>query len=620
MIQALLEYGRREGLATAPGYGNESVRWILDFSREGDRLIDLTAADPDGKGTKTFRNIPRLSAEEKKGKFLAGRAADFLLAPMGEIFGLDDKGNEDPGKAARSQFFRECLVEASEHMPILAAIADALAKPETLAKVRQRASESKLKWTDKATIRIGAHFPIESEDWKPWWQAFRARLAGPASPSEGTMVSFATGELVVPESVHEKFRGWGAIGGSSFGEPLIAFDKEAFASYGLRQGENAAMEADAVAAYAGALRHLIERKVFIGGSYFAAWYIGPSFLVKVIDADVDNALRMLNIEVSKEAEPVDPHVANLRLKAAMERIKTAGATLGGLDDLRFCVLCLSVAPGRVMIRDYYEGSVLALEKAAEKWFQDLEIVDALNRPAWIESLATLTEAPLRPRSKDTDFAKWIAPTAGWARPLVRSALTDTPIPRNVFDRALDAHRRFVVSEGLHDLVTQKGELTVAARLAARRLALIKAFLLRQDIPMTPALDPENPSPAYHCGRLLALYDGLQRAALGDVGAGVIQRFYAGATTNPSLVFARLSKLAVVHLDKLEPGLAHWFEDQIAEVHEGIKGSYPGVLDPHEQALFALGFWHQLAARNRRMADAKAKKAGGVASSSDDPTA
>ena len=131
--------------------------------------------------------------------------------------------------------------------------------------------------------------------------------------------------------------------------------------------------------------------------------------------------------------------------------------------------------------------------------------------------------------------------------------------------------------------------------------------------MKSALDPEHPSPAYHCGRLLAVYDSLQRDALGNVGAGIIQRYYGGALTNPSGVFGQLSRMAQTHLSKLEVGIARIVNDRIAEIHNGIKregeyaAKYPSALDMDDQALFALGFWHQTSAINKERAKAAAAK-------------
>ncbi|PIW09745.1 MAG: type I-C CRISPR-associated protein Cas8c/Csd1, partial [Comamonadaceae bacterium CG17_big_fil_post_rev_8_21_14_2_50_60_13] len=101
--------------------------------------------------------------------------------------------------------------------------------------------------------------------------------------------------------------------------------------------------------------------------------------------------------------------------------------------------------------------------------------------------------------------------------------------------------------------------------------------------------------AYHCGRLLAVLAKLQQAALGDVGAGVVQRFYAAASTAPGLTFGRLVGNSRNHLGKLEGGLSYWYEQQIAEVMKKLGDQFPRTLNLEGQGLFALGYYQQLAA-------------------------
>lgn len=112
--------------------------------------------------------------------------------------------------------------------------------------------------------------------------------------------------------------------------------------------------------------------------------------------------------------------------------------------------------------------------------------------------------------------------------------------------------------------------------------------------MTAYLNPEHPAPAYHCGRLLAVLANLQRAALGDVGAGVVQRFYAAASQTPGLMLGRLVSNARNHLSKLDGGLAHWYENKIAEIMSRLHDGAPRILDLEGQGLFALGYYQQLA--------------------------
>lgn len=113
--------------------------------------------------------------------------------------------------------------------------------------------------------------------------------------------------------------------------------------------------------------------------------------------------------------------------------------------------------------------------------------------------------------------------------------------------------------------------------------------------MKPHLNPDHPDPAYHCGRLLAVLAKLQHAALGDVGAGVVQRFYPAASTAPGLTLGRLVGNARNHLGKLEGGLSFWYEQQIAGVMGQLGDSIPRTLNLEEQGLFALGYYQQLAA-------------------------
>ena len=112
--------------------------------------------------------------------------------------------------------------------------------------------------------------------------------------------------------------------------------------------------------------------------------------------------------------------------------------------------------------------------------------------------------------------------------------------------------------------------------------------------MTTYLNPDHPEPAYHCGRLLALLASLQRTALGDVGAGVVQRYYAAASQTPGLLLGRLISNARNHLGKLEPGLSWWYEERFAEVMGRLGDHAPRILDLEGQGLFALGFYQQLA--------------------------
>lgn len=113
--------------------------------------------------------------------------------------------------------------------------------------------------------------------------------------------------------------------------------------------------------------------------------------------------------------------------------------------------------------------------------------------------------------------------------------------------------------------------------------------------MKSHLNPEHPAPAYQCGRLLALLANLQRVALGDVGAGVVQRYYGAVSQAPALHLGRLVSNAKNHLSKLPADKKPDEKDEaIAGVFGRLGDSIPRTLTLEEQSLFALGYYQQLA--------------------------
>ena len=113
------------------------------------------------------------------------------------------------------------------------------------------------------------------------------------------------------------------------------------------------------------------------------------------------------------------------------------------------------------------------------------------------------------------------------------------------------------------------------------------------------LTEDHPSTAYQCGRLMAVLAGLQRSALPNVGAGVVQRYYASASATPALVLGRLTRMAQFHLAKLQPGLAYWYESRLSEIWSHLGDSVPKVLSLEEQSLFALGYYQQIAEMRKK---------------------
>ena len=205
---------------------------------------------------------------------------------------------------------------------------------------------------------------------------------------------------------------------------------------------------------------------------------------------------------------------------------------------------------------------------------------------------------LPPRKPKQKYEDWIKPLGSLQRSLYQSVLTGRKFPSDFISKILLLLRTFWVE--LDDSI-QGNEQTMGANLALayRRIGLLKAYHMRNkgDQYMGTHLNPEHPEVAYQCGRLLAILARLQRRALGDLGAGVVQRYYSAASQTPALTLGRLMSNAKNHLSKLDGGLQYWYENQLAEVMAQIDGSIPKTLDLEKQSLFALGYYQQIAQLN-----------------------
>ena len=116
----------------------------------------------------------------------------------------------------------------------------------------------------------------------------------------------------------------------------------------------------------------------------------------------------------------------------------------------------------------------------------------------------------------------------------------------------------------------------------------------------PGLNPDAPYPAYQCGRMFAILEQIQRAALGEINTTIADKFLPAATTTPRAILVMLNKNASGHLRRLRrtrTGAYRALNSSLDEVlgHLGADTNIPAVLDTAGQAQFILGYHHQRAA-------------------------
>lgn len=111
-----------------------------------------------------------------------------------------------------------------------------------------------------------------------------------------------------------------------------------------------------------------------------------------------------------------------------------------------------------------------------------------------------------------------------------------------------------------------------------------------------ALDRTNTESAYLLGRLFALLEGMQSAALNNLNATIRDRYYGAASTAPSSAFGQLMKLYGAHLSKLrkeKPGLANYYDKMVEDIFVHLSAErIPAHFNADEQSLFAIGYYHE----------------------------
>lgn len=582
MLELLARYADREGLVVEPGFAPKDVRWAIVLGEDGDYLDVTELGDVGSKRNRgrTFRRCPDLSQPELK---RGGAGCRHFLVDAAEVVTLLGPDEPDAKLLAKHRYFVGLLRQAAAAMPILGKVADALSDGATLQETRRRLADQGAKSTDKVTFAVQGEsldFPVASDVWHDWWRSFRQTLARPAETKPGATAAPAvrclvSGELVQAAPTHPKVSGLSDVGGLSMGDVLASFKQPAFTSYGFEQAANSPVSEEMAAAYRAGLDDLIRRTgKRLGSIKVVHWYARPV-------PREDDLLDFLTADDEASVQQ-----AQQRARELLESIER-GERPAHVADNVYYVLALSGASGRVMVRAFEEGSFEQLVHNVNAWFDQLAIVtrDGGGTKDYHKIYAVLG-------SFVRDLKDLPSPlvTAIW-----RTAVAGHRFPTEVLARTLP----FVRTDVLKD---------EPARHA--RIALLKAYLIRnhEDRDMKPKLNPNHPKAAYQCGRLMALLAALQYRALGDVGAGVVQRYYAAASATPALVFGRLLRGAQFHLNKLDAGLARWHEGRIAEVSAKLGDEIPATLTLEEQSLFALGYYQQIAHDRTKKPDESAADA------------
>jgi CRISPR-associated protein Csd1 len=245
------------------------------------------------------------------------------------------------------------------------------------------------------------------------------------------------------------------------------------------------------------------------------------------------------------------------------------------EGVRFHVLGLAPNAARLSIRFWFDDDFGVLARNYQRFMRDMDVAPTSRdeHPALWRYLAETAVLGKRENVPPNLAGEWM-----------RTILVGTPYPLTLLSSVLMRIR-------------SDGDVN------ALRVGMLKALLIRnfrkteREAPVS--LDPANTKKGYLLGRLFAAYEQAQRAALGrNLNATIKDKYYGAASAQPRKVFPLLDKGSANHLSKLgkqRPGQRMNLEKTISGILEQMSPAgdpFPASLPAEDQALFALGYYHQ----------------------------
>lgn len=560
-------YDRLESSGEAPSYGfsRENISYAIVLSPEGSLsdvhdLRDMSARTPRPRRLEVPRAVKRTGQP----------APNFLWDKTSFVLGA--------GTSESSRVLREHIAFKDFHERLLASSCDEGARALLRFLKRWRVEEydglphaQEMLDTSIVFSLVDEMRRLHERSWmKQVWLNHLAAQQGTSG------LCLVTGEQTSIARLHPSVKGVAGAQGS--GASIVSFDKDAFKSFGKERGANAPVSERAAFAYTTSLNTLLERgsrqRILIGDATTLFWADASGNEARASAAE-GFLLDFLSDPPTDEEE-----AAKVRDKLTAV---AHGRPLVEVDpevdeDTRIFVLGLAPNAARLSIRFWYEDSIGAISRRIGEHWRDLHL----------------------------------EPTPWRTPPSARRLLYETAVQRkaeNIPPTLTGAVMRAILSGGRYPrslLTAVIVRMRTDKQITGLRTAICKASLVRdhrlgfeeEDVPVS--LNPDETNPAYRLGRLFAVYENVQRAALGSVNATIKDRFFAAASATPASVFPLLERNASNHIASLRKGdkggLAHWFETEIDSIFSGVDSTFPRSLRLEDQGRFAIGYHHQRATR------------------------
>ena len=349
------------------------------------------------------------------------------------------------------------------------------------------------------------------------------------------------------------------------GASLVSFNEAAYESYGKSRGANAPISVEDEFKSSTALKFLFSserQRIRIGDAIVVFWAEKKSAMEAIFGQVLDPFL--------------EDQQSTLSVRTFLEAVQlgTLPKELKNEEETKFYILGLSINKARLSLRFWFVCKIEELAKRFKDHFDNLKMEHSSDNDIPYPGIWHL----LKETSRET---KNISPVLGGA--LTRAILTGTNYPQNLYQGVI-------------------GRIRADHNINYLKASILKAVLTRNynmEVPMS--LDKERTEVSYLLGRLFAALEKAQLDALGKkINTTIKDRFFSAASATPASVFPKLIRLSQHHIEKAEYGYKN--DQIIAQIIDGID-SFPANMNLQEQGLFAIAYYQQKNAIDRKIKEA-----------------
>lgn len=373
-----------------------------------------------------------------------------------------------------------------------------------------------------------------------------------------------SGEEAPIARIHNKIKG--VNGGLAVGNVLVSCKNSSENSYVREQSYNSNISEHVMNCYTEALNYLLagkKHKMLLDDVTIAFWAMNPD------EKHEDIFMAMLYGQTEQMNADQTERMLKELLKDGQKGRITADR-LRSLDmiqpEVDFYMVGLKPNSSRLAVQFVYRRQYADVLWNITKFQQDMQISQRF-RPV---SIVRIKMELLSPKSKNEKVS-----------PALLTKLFE----------AVVYGRNFPVA--LLETMVRRVKTDIDSKFNEIRAGVIKACINRnyQKEEIKVALDNENYSPSYLCGRLFAVLERLQQSASGySLNRTIKDSYFASAASNPATVFPKLLKLAQNHLNKSDSQV--FFNRLTGEIMNHLCGEFPQTLSLPDQGRFMIGYYQQ----------------------------